>query len=356
MNHPILNQSRILKLYTMVWVVIASVHAFTDWLIYDLSISISITDSIIFNGLMFVLGLCIWYPVLYIDTSKGRWSAFMQHAITGMVLVAFWLYSGKFILGVFVDDANMGLIFTTHAFAIRAIVGSLQFLLFVMIYYMFIFYNELDEQNRKQEKLNRLLRETELRALKSQLNPHFLFNSLNSISSLTITNADDAREMINKLSEFLRYSLKKNENALLPLRDEMKNMARYMEIEKVRFGERLQCEAEVPGKCKNMLVPVMILQPLFENAVKYGVYESIEPVTIRTFCRCLEGDLEISIINNYDPEAIHSKKGVGVGLDNVKDRLQLLYNRSDLLTYGRENGYFEVSLRIPQISLSQDNL
>jgi LytS/YehU family sensor histidine kinase len=268
-------------------------------------------------------------------------------------LVATWLFIGKAIFKLFVDDAIFQEFFNDRSYVIRAIVGVFQFLLFVMIYYMFIFFNELEEQNRKQEKLNRLLRESELKALKSQLNPHFLFNSLNSVSALTITDPDDAREMINKLSEFLRYSLRKNENALLPLRDELKNVACYMEIEKVRFGERLNCEAEVPVECRDLLVPVMILQPLFENAIKYGVHESIEPVNVRTFCRCLDGELEISVVNNYDNQALASKKGAGVGLDNVRDRLQLLYGRTDLLTIARENGYFEVSLRIPQLNDGQ---
>ena len=109
---------------------------------------------------------------------------------------------------------------------------------------MLIFFDNIQQKEKEQETMQRLLRETELKALKAQLNPHFLFNSLNSISSLTITDSDGARDMINKLSDFMRYSLKKNENAFLPLREEMKNMARYLEIEKVRFGDRLNCVVE----------------------------------------------------------------------------------------------------------------
>ncbi|MCU4177022.1 sensor histidine kinase [Carboxylicivirga sp. N1Y90] len=355
MNHPIVSQAKIFKLYALVWIILSAIHAFTDTIVYSLPLTIAITDSLIFNVLMFTIGLSIWFPVLYIDTSKGRWSAFTQHSITGVVVVTIWLFVGKSLLDLFVPETSMQILFSDQAFTIRAIVGGLQFMLYVMVYYMFIFYSDLDEKNRQQERLNRSLRESELNALKSQLNPHFLFNSLNSISSLTITEPDDAREMINKLSDFLRYSLKKNENALLPLRDELKNMSRYMEIEKVRFGDRLQCEAEVPKECKDLLVPVLILQPLYENAVKYGVHESIEPVTVRTFCRCLDGELEISVINNFDKDAIAAKKGTGVGLNNVKERLFLLYNRKDLVSHHQENGHFEVTLRIPQKNVSLNN-
>nr|WP_321407468.1 histidine kinase [uncultured Carboxylicivirga sp.] len=348
MIHPIVSQSRIFKFYTIVWVLIAVLHSLVDYLIYDLNLKLIIADGLVFNSLMFFIGLSIWYPVLYIDKNKGQWNTFMQFFIAGIVIVGVWLLMGKLILQFTFNEEELNTIFNQRTYIIRIVVGAFQYLLFVLIYYMFKFYEELDEKNRSQEKLNRLLRESELKALKSQLNPHFLFNSLNSISALTISNSDDAREMINKLSEFLRYSLKKNEEKVLPLKEELKNVERYLEIEKVRFGDRLTSTSDVPSTCYDMVLPVMILQPLYENAVKYGVYESVEPVEIRTFCRCLEGDLEISVVNNFDEEALRTKKGEGVGLDNVRDRLRLVYGRTDLLTVNKENGYFEVSLRIPQ--------
>lgn len=355
MHHPIVSQGKIFKLYAVVWIILSIIHAFAVKIVYNLPLTIVISDSVIFNLLMFTIGLSIWFPVFYIDTSKGRWNALTQHTITGIVVVSIWLFVGKTFLSLFIPETSMHILFSEQAFTIRAIVGSLQFMLFVMMYYIFIFYTDIDKQNRQQERLNRSLKESELNALKSQLNPHFLFNSLNSISSLTITEPDDAREMINKLSEFLRYSLKKNDNTLLPLSNELKNMARYLEIEKVRFGDRLECESDVPNDCKNLLVPVLLLQPLYENAVKYGVYESIKPVTIRTYCRCLNNELEISIINNYDQDAVSYKRGTGVGINNVKERLFLIYNRNDLLSHHLENGHFEVTIRIPQNNLTLNN-
>ena len=354
MIHPIVSEKKVFRLYMFVWGLFTILHVAINWWIYHLELRAVVADGLVFNVLMFFIGLSIWYPVLYIDKGIGQWNTFMQFFIAGIVVVFVWFILGKSMLQYVLNKDELQVLFNNRANIVRAIVGSFQYMLFVLIYYMFKFFNELDEKSRSQEKLNRLLRETELKALKSQMNPHFLFNSLNSISALTIINTDDAREMINKLSEFLRYSLKKNESVLLPLNDELENVERYLQIEKVRFQEKLITTSDVPSSCLNMLLPVMILQPLYENAIKYGVYESIEPVEVRTFCRCLEGDLEISVVNNFDEDALKSKKGEGVGLLNVKDRLQLIYGRTDLLTINKENGYFEVALRIPQnVNLSK---
>ncbi|WP_430814299.1 sensor histidine kinase [Carboxylicivirga sp. RSCT41] len=347
MNHPLFSERRIFKLYVLVWLIVCAVHATINVIIYELPLELAIIDSFTFNVLMFFLGLSVWFPIVYSDRSKGRMNTVFQIIFVGGVIVFMWLFLGYQFLELIFPEDVLNELFHRNALIIRATVGGLIFMIFVMIYYMLIFYNELEEKNRQHETMNRLLRETELNALKSQLNPHFLFNSLNSVSALTITEPDAARTMINKLSEFMRYSLKKNEDALLPLREELKNIARYLEIEKVRFGDRLLCELDIPQECKDMQVPVLILQPVFENAVKHGVYESIEPVTIRTYCRMVNSDLEISVINNFDEDG-SQRKGAGVGLANVRNRLQLIYNRNDLLTINKENHYFEVIIRLPQ--------
>lgn len=347
MNHPITSENITLKLYTTVWIILALIHSAIMYWSYQIPLVPAIVDGLIYNTLMYFLGLSLWFPVLYIDTKKSWVNTSSQLLVSGIVLVAFWLFTGKLLVSLFVSEAIQQQLFEFKKMTTRGIVGGLFFMLYVLIYYLLMFYNEIQERANQQETMNRLLRETELKALKAQLNPHFLFNSLNSISSLTITDPDAAREMINKLSDFLRYSLKKNENILLPLREELKNMSRYLEIEKVRFGDRLLCESSVPTACKDLKLPVLILQPLFENAVKHGVYESIEPVTIRTFCRCVENELEISVINNYDEDG-KKQKGEGIGLDNIVNRLKNIYHREDLVTIVRENGHYEVNVRIPQ--------
>jgi LytS/YehU family sensor histidine kinase len=182
--------------------------------------------------------------------------------------------------------------------------------------------------------------------LRSQINPHFLFNSLNSVSSLTITNPDKARDMVIKLSDFMRYALSKKDEQPVSLRSELENLRLYLEIEKVRFGDRLSTEENIEEHCLDILMPVMILQPLYENAIKHGVYESTECVNITTNVKCRNGFLEIVISNNYDPATTPSK-GTGTGLINVSRRLDLVYSKQASLKTTKENGIYTVTLFIP---------
>ncbi len=348
MNHPILSRLKVFRLYALLWAVVVLIHSVVLWNFYNIEPIAALMDGFVFNFFLFVFGIEIWYPVFYIDIKKGLIKGITQHIFAGAILIWLWQFLSQTVLSFFLDDRLFSILYTNESLTVRVVLGGLMFLVFTLVYYMLIFFDNIQQKEKEQETMQRLLRETELKALKAQLNPHFLFNSLNSISSLTITDSDGARDMINKLSDFMRYSLKKNENAFLPLREEMKNMARYLEIEKVRFGDRLNCVVENCNECSDLKIPVLLLQPLYENAIKHGVYESIEPVTIRTFCKVVDGELEISIINNFDPEGI-VHKGEGVGLENVKSRLYYLFNRQDLVEVNIENNFFEVVVRIPQL-------
>ena len=224
--------------------------------------------------------------------------------------------------------------------------GSLFTASLFLSYYLFVSLYNLSEKNAKEAKLESLVKETELKMLRSQINPHFLFNSLNSISSLTITNPEKAREMVIKLSEFMRYALSKKDEQPVSLRSELENLRLYLDIEKVRFGDRLSTEENIEEKCLDAKMPVMILQPLYENAIKHGVYESTELINIRTKVSCNNGYLEIVISNNYDPSPSPAK-GTGTGLINVSRRLDLFFGNMASIKSVKENGIYTVSLFIP---------
>ena len=121
----------------------------------------------------------------------------------------------------------------------------------------------------------------------------------------------------------------------------------YLQIEKVRFGEKLNPVFEIDKNCMQARIPNMILQPLYENAIKYGVYEATETVDVITRGRCNNDVLEITITNNYDPNAL-PKRGEGIGLRNVRDRLQIIYGNSMLMKVEDNKKEFKVSLVIPQ--------
>jgi len=180
-----------------------------------------------------------------------------------------------------------------------------------------------------------------------------LFNSLNSIASLTIFDPAKARDMVIKLSEYMRYVIRRNEKELMTLDDEMANISRYLDIEMTRFGERLEIQTNLRSDCHKALIPNMVLQPVFENAVKHGVHESQE--TVRIFTRCLMKNQELVMVvaNTFDPES-QPAHGKGIGLENIRRRLTLHYNRTDLLQYGKVGNLFTVVLTIPQTNSYHD--
>ena len=216
-----------------------------------------------------------------------------------------------------------------------------------MTYYLFVSLTNLSEKNAKEARLESLVKETELKMIRSQINPHFLFNSLNSISSLTITDPEKARDMVVKLSEFMRYALSRKDEQPVTLQNELENLRLYLDIEKVRFGDKLTMEENIDSSCLDFKIPVMLLQPLYENAVKHGVYESTETVRIITEAKLTDGFFEITISNNYD--AVPTlKRGTGTGLLNVTRRLELFYGNKASIKTTKENGLYSVSLYIPR--------
>jgi LytS/YehU family sensor histidine kinase len=210
-----------------------------------------------------------------------------------------------------------------------------------------IYYRNNKENQLKEVELKALVKESELNSLKSQINPHFLFNSLNSISSLTMIEPAKAQEMIIKLSEFLRYTTSHKEERLTSLDEEIGNINRYLDIEKIRFGKRLLVKQTIDDSCRNLKLPGLILQPLLENALKYGVYESTEESIIEMICTCNSSSLSIVIRNQWDPE-FQSGKGEGIGLKNIRSRLRILYNRDDLFIIRKDHHIFEVNIVFPQ--------
>jgi hypothetical protein len=189
-------------------------------------------------------------------------------------------------------------------------------------------------------------REAELRALRAQLNPHFLFNSLNSISALAGSAPESARDMCGLLGDFLRTSLSLGGRERVALEEELALADRYLAVEQVRFGPRLAVERAVEPAALPCLVPPLLIQPLIENAVKHGVADRVEGGTIRIAAR-REGDLlELDVRNPRDPAA-PPRRGVGLGLDNVRQRLAALDAKRARLEVVETPESFRVVLRLP---------
>ena len=202
--------------------------------------------------------------------------------------------------------------------------------------------------NQRKSDMERLAREAELNKLRQQLQPHFLFNSLNSISALTGSQPEKARHMIQQLADFLRGTLRKEGQQWTTLEEELQYLQLYLDMEKVRFGYRLQTNIDCTEAALQMKLPAMLLQPLVENAIKFGLYDTLGEVTIFILAKEENGLLEVTVQNPFDETAPAPVKGTGFGLASIKRRLFLLFARHDLLQIKKEAQQFITIISIPQ--------
>ncbi|MFI5196370.1 MAG: sensor histidine kinase [Chitinophagales bacterium] len=206
--------------------------------------------------------------------------------------------------------------------------------------------NTLDSRFQQKTDASTLLKEAELFKLRQQLQPHFLYNSLNSISALIMISPDKAQEMIGKLSDFLRSSVKRESEETLPISEELVYIQSYLAIESVRFGDRLRVhiEKEYTG---NATIPPFLLQPILENAIKFGLYGNTGTVSIIIHIESSGPMLILTITNPYDAN-MQPPKGTGFGLEGIQRRLYLIYARTDLVETKKDEHYFTTILKIPQ--------
>jgi len=347
MRHPVLTNKVRLIVWWLVWLFLALGQSLLFYYAYGQFSYISIVDSltslIIYSG----IAISLWYPFSFFNTGEIRPATLISNlVIIGALSITIWVLITKYLVLLVLPEQNDYMLYWDATFPYRIGTGVFIYGLVVLSYFLFVSLTNLSEKNAKEARLESLLKETELKMLRSQINPHFLFNSLNSISSLTITDPEKAREMVIKLSEFMRYALSRKDEQPVSLQYELENIRLYLDIEKVRFGDKLITEENIESVCFDFKIPVMLLQPLYENAVKHGVYESTESVRILTKARFIDSFFEISISNNYDP-APSLKRGTGTGLLNVSRRLELHYRNKGSMKTLKEDGMYTVTLYIP---------
>jgi len=345
MNHPLTNNYRLLLSYVLFWGVISISNIILQVFWYDVPLVYSLLDTGTNYVLYPLLGSSIWYSIKYNsleEFSIGRLILF--HFIAASILCAIWVYISFAIYKPFITEKNS---FLENGLPSKIFGGYVMYAIYLIFFYAVNYYQSLKDKIKKEAEYKTLLREAELQALKSQINPHFLFNSLNSISSLTVSDPEKAQEMVINLSTFMRYSLTHGQKEMVTFARELENIKLYLGIEKVRFGKKLNAEFVIDEHCLVAEIPNMILQPLFENAIKYGVYETTEQVTIKTICECYDSILKITIVNDYDASSLQ-RKGEGIGLRNIRKRMQIIYSQPDLMKITDLKTSFEVQLIIPQ--------
>jgi len=314
---------------------------------YGYSLNIAATDSLVTNGLLMTACWIISNILRYYLPYKDRYFFVLLLCITFSLTVN---ALSKFILNlILIDPENtLYILFLTKAYWIRLGIAFLLIGCMSVICVLWYTHEEDAENRQRKNDAEKLSRDAELYKLRQQLQPHFLFNSLNSISALIGSDPVQARKMIHQLSDFLRTTLRKEDEQWVKMEEELQSLELYLEIEKVRFGHRLSTSIVKDEKSLQMLIPPMLLQPIVENAIKFGLYDTTENVTIFISVKTEDDALKVMVQNPFDPETSTPRQGTGFGLNSVMRRLYLLFARTDLVEASSKDNVFTTIINIPR--------
>jgi len=317
---------------------------FAVMLYYSISIRESWMDASVTSSVVVLAGYVMISIVKYFRPSARNAivvlvSALALAALSGTVLYSLlkMLPSGPAYLTWLDDTLLVRLVFIWLMIIIAGING-----------WLFSYVKEYQQNELREKETGQLMREAELSGLRQQFQPHFIFNSLNSISALAGTNPALARKMIEQLSDFLRGTVKKENSQFVSLRDELRHLQLYLDIEKVRFGHRLTADIKTEDAALEMTLPSLLLQPILENAIKFGLYDTLGEVVISLEAKPDNNNLMVEIKNPFDPASVTPNSGTGFGLSSIQRRLSLLFFRNDLLTTRQNENTFTTSIKIPQ--------
>lgn len=347
--HPILASRVRTLLYVASWIPIGVV--LTQLLAHDKTLSYGEAAVIVVPMCLVYAFLCqaSWYlcrAVPLQDTAIVRLC--VTHATAAAVSAGVWIGIGFVWVWLIETSAYLGPIIDRYVGQLPILLfsGVVLFLLAVALNYLLITFEVSQRAEKKALQLDVLAREAELKALRAQVDPHFLFNSLNSINALIMIDPAAARRMCVLLADFLRGSLKLGSELRIPLADELRLTENYLDIERVRLGSRLRVEKDIDRDCELCMVPPLILQPLVENAITHGVAPMLEGGVVRMQVQRNGAGVRIAIENAFEPEAA-AKTGAGVGLQNVRMRLKNLYNGDARINVDENGARFRVELQLP---------
>jgi sensor histidine kinase YesM len=297
--------------------------------------------------LFFVLST--WYVCkgLPVDP-KNLANILLRHFISAISMVSIWLlisFGYAAIINYFYPDLFFSLYFKNSIYLFIG-VGFFLYFLAVLFHYMVLINEQAQETHQRLNQSELIAKEAQLRALHTSINPHFLFNSLTALSTLTVKNPIQAQEMCTQLSEFLRYNLRYEQKHFTTIREELENINNYLAIEKTRLGERLILDMDINKDVHTVKTIPFLLLPLIENAVKHGIQQSLSGGILHFQIQPHEHYLWIRVrnpIENQKPVA-----GMGLGLKTLKKRLATEYGNQFRLKIDHDDKMFKVDLKIPR--------
>jgi two-component system sensor histidine kinase AlgZ len=345
--HPILAQRRGPVVYHAVWVSLGLTAAILLNRLAGIPLITALALTVPLALIYGFICLAAWYLCLAAPLRQSSaWRIISVHGFGGIISSSLWVVLGHG-WATTLDGYLPGAARFTGGDAARFVAGVLLFFLSGAASYLIIMLEESKEAETRALKAQVLARDAELRALRSQITPHFLFNALNSINALTSIDPAAARRMCLLLSDFFRGTLQMGAQERIPLAQELSLIDQFLAIEQVRFGERLHVEREIEEGATRWMIPPLLLQPLVENAVTHGIADLIEGGIVRLTAHTIEQHLAIVVDNPRDPTAKRKKSGAGMGLMNVQRRLDMAYGRDASLRVNAERERFRVELLLP---------
>ena len=331
-------------IFFALWTVWAAFQVLVlNWL--GFSLQVSLLDSFITNPLLAASCLLVSNNLkYYLPQKEKHWYIL----VLSFVMSGIWIAVSRWMIILIIKQQSDYFLFLDKSLPIRFGIGFLLLVCMAMFSVVWYTFEEQKADEKRKRETEKITKEAELYKLRQQLQPHFLFNSLNSISALIMIDPEQARTMIQQLSDFLRNTLRKEEQQWISLLEELQYLELYLAIEKIRFGHRLTTIIESDESSRNTKIPNMLLQPIVENAIKFGLYDTTGEIIIRLTATATDQQLIIIVQNPYDPETFHNTQGTGFGLNSVQRRLQLLFGRNDLLFTKTEDDTFTTTVKIPQ--------
>jgi len=345
--HPILIRRRRLALYLVAWIPAAGLLAIMLAQRRTTSEAVMLAMPLALAAAFLSLGswsLCRSLPLE--KSSLQRLLAAHAGAVAGASAV--WIGVGHITASLLDRDPStagaLGRFRTDVPFLVG--VGALLFALAAVVHYLLLAFERSRAAERAALELQLAVREAELEALRAQLDPHFLFNSLNAIAALAGRDPEAARKMCVRLAEFLRSTARVGRQREIRLADELDLASAYLDIERARFGERLRVQVDVTPEATACAVPPLLLQPLVENAVRHGIAHELEGGTIHITAARQDGALTLEITNPCAPDR-PAGRGGGLGIANARERLLSLHPGAARLDATEADGRFRVVVRLP---------
>jgi two-component system, LytTR family, sensor histidine kinase AlgZ len=348
--HPFLLNPRKLAMYLLSWVPFA-------WFVYQITSGSGIDGWPV--GPAFAIAMGLLYAFLALSArysnalapfeSSSTWKILGTQVAAGAVTILVWLAMGTGLLQVLARAGGDSRLMDAYLAAAPRLagVGGVGFAISAIVHYLETAAARSRAAERRALELQVVAREAELKTLRAQIDPHFLFNSLHSISALTLIDPPAARQMCVRLGDFLRTTLKVGQRPFISLGEELGLVCAYLGIEQVRLGSRLRVDESVADGVESTLLPPLLLHPLVENAVTHGIGQLVEGGRIEVTAAEQDARLHVRVGNTCDPDR-ERRRGTGVGLENVRRRLETVYGRDAAIAIRERPDWYEVEIAVPR--------